>query len=164
MKNYVSKKDKEELWDFWRQVELNLRSIHKKHKPLKELKFNVIIEKLNLFIQNECWRKKYKNAPSYICKLYIAIQYCRSYDTFTEMKDTLLQDECMIAEWWIEYNLSIEDYEYMRDKVASMSQAKIVYNNIIKLKKSLKDNETYIIEEHGREYYNPSFNEKFNCK
>lgn len=128
------------------------------------MKFNVIIEKLNLFIQNEYWRKKYKNAPSYICKLYIAIQYCRSYDTFTEMKDTLLQDECMIAEWWIEYNLSIEDYEYMRDKVASMSQAKIVYNNLIKLKKSLKDNETYIIEEHGREDYNPNFNEKFNCK
>lgn len=164
MKNYVTKKDEKELWNLWKQIELNLRSMHKENKSLQELKFNVITESLNKFIQNPYWRRKYKNAPSYICKLYIAVQYCRSLDAFTKMKDTLLRDECITAEWWIEYNLSIEDYEYMRDKVAGMVQAKIVYNDIVKLYKSLKDCDEFTIEPHGREDYNPDFIEKYNRK
>ncbi|MBP3201263.1 MAG: hypothetical protein J6M39_06410 [Lachnospiraceae bacterium] len=164
MKNYVTKKEKEELWFLWKQIELDLRVLYKKHRPLRKLKFNIIIENLNLFIQNSYWRKKYKKATSYICKLYIAIQYCRSYDAFIKMKDTMLQNECIIAECWIENCLSIEDYEYMRDKVTKNVQAKITYNSIINLFKSLKDGDEFTIEPHGREIYNPDFVEKFNRK
>lgn len=96
--------------------------------------------------------------------LHIAVQYCRSLDEFSKKENSLLQKECITAEWWIEYNLTVEDYEYMRDKVAGMVQAKIFYNDIINLFKSLNDGDEFTIEPHGREVYNPDFIEKYNCK
>ena len=170
MKNYVTKKDEKELWFLWKQIDLNLRKLHKKNWQLNKLNFKVLKDYLNCFLQNHYWRSKYKKAPSYICKLYIAIQYCRSYDVYLNIDslngnsndETLLEHECRIAESYCEYLLTIEDLEYIRDTVASMPQAKMIYNNIAKLLRGLKDGDQYQIEPHGCEIYLYDYDEKYN--
>lgn len=158
MKEYVTKKDKNELLYLWEQIEKDLKGLHKKHEDLKELKFNVICDNLNVFMQNEYWRRKYKKAPSYLCKLFIAIQYCRSYEVFVNSrKNEVLVMECVVSERHIELFLSIEDLIYMRDTVARNSQAKKDYNKLIKQREKLKVGDSFQIEPHGNEIYNPNY-------
>lgn len=160
MKKYVTEKDKMELMKLLDQIVLDLKKLFKNHKQLKKLTFEVLSDNLNKFIQNEYWRRKYKKAPSYLCKLYLAIQFCRSYDEFVNYgKNKTLITECDILEMYVETLLTVEDLTYVRDNVASMVQAKIMYNQMIKKKQELKQGESFQIEPHGKQILNPNYKE-----
>ena len=157
-KNYVTKKDAIKLTDLFRRVVEDAKEFYQKEKLLKRLEIGVILDYLNKFIQNNYWRRKYKNAPSYLCKLYIAIQFCRSYEDFVkDGKDKQLIDECYKIEWFIEYNMIVEDMIYMRDNMAGSVQAKANYDIIAKLFSTLKEGDEFSLEPHGSDIYNPHY-------
>ena len=158
MKNYITNEDKTELELMWDQMIFDLNKLLNKQQQLKNLTFEILCVNLNKFIQNEYWRRKYKKAPSYFCKLYLAIQFCRSYDEFVNYgKNKTLIAECDILEMYVETLLTVEDLTYVRDNVASMVQAKIMYNQMIKKKQELKQGESFQIEPHGSQILNPNY-------
>lgn len=151
----------QKMWGKYTNLILNEYGI-----VFKKLTFESFLKNVEGFLKNKYFLNKYKKAPSDLCKFYIAIIFCRSFDEFNSKsnKASKLVVECIKLEGYLEYHLKIKDFIYLRDHIANMVQAKMMFNDIIKAKRALKKGEKLIIKPHVREIYNPDYDVKYKVR
>ena len=101
---------------------------------IKELTEDRFIKHFSVYIDEEELIKLFDKAPSDSCKLYIALMYCGSAYSLSNIKSEEPSDFEMGVEMlkqYLETKLAVSDYKYLRDKVANFPMSKTFYNSMI---------------------------------
>lgn len=101
---------------------------------IKELTEDEFIKHFSVYIDEEELIKLFDKAPSDNCKLYIALMYCASAHSLSNIESenpSGFEIDVEAMKQYLETKLTISDYEYLRDKVANFPMSKTFYNSMI---------------------------------
>ena len=101
---------------------------------IKKLTEDGFIKHFSVYIDEEKLIRLFDKAPSDNCKLYIALMYCGSAYSLSNIESEEQNDFEMGLEMlkqYLETKLAVSDYKYLRDKVANFPMSKTFYNSMI---------------------------------
>ena len=129
---YRNSERAEFLKKFYRDAVIDFKKDVK--NEIKELTEDGFIKHFSVYIDEKELIKLFDKAPSDSCKMYIALMYCASAYSLSNIESENPSGFEMGVEMlkqYLETKLAVSDYKYLRDKVAKFPMSKTFYNGMI---------------------------------
>ena len=128
----------------------------------KKVNFNILCKNLNVYYKNNYYKNIYINAPTILCKAYIATLLCIGYDNFVyQGKYTVLQDNCKYIVFIALYLFNEEECKYVRDHLSDSSNIKTFFNKFIKyIKNNNSESKEMDFSDFYIEIWNPFYKDE----
>ncbi len=101
---------------------------------IKELTVGEFTKHFSVYIDDETFVSLFDNAPSNNCKFYIALMYCASAHSLSNIESenpSGFEIDVEAMKQYLETKLTASDYKYLRDEVANFPMSKTFYNSMI---------------------------------